>query len=133
MVDASPFAATLAAIAPRQSCRITEHEGRTVVDDEFGGGHTLHVERQATSEFTLLEARFAQPQPLDARELLQRAERAAFGAEGCDVDWETPESDMTNADGQRETVYRGETCNCQARGRSTSAGGVVGLVFRSAC
>ena len=35
--------------------------------------------------------------------------------------------------GATETIYRGDTCNCQARVRKDKAGRTVGLVFRSAC
>jgi hypothetical protein len=132
-VESSPLYTMLASSGNLQSCRFSETSGRLVGDYIFASGSVLHVERTPAIEFSLQEVRFAAPVSIDARAVLMRAEQAAFGAEGCDMDWQKPESDATNAQGQRETVYRGGTCNCQARVRSTSPGTVVGLIFRSAC
>ena len=104
-----------------------------VLDYTFDAGGQLHVERDASIEFTLQDARFAAPVPLDGREILMRAERAAFGAKGCDIEWRGEPQPAKDDSRLRETVYRGATCNCQARVRNDAAGRTVGLIFRSAC
>jgi hypothetical protein len=64
---------------------------------------------------------------------LTDAEQAAFGADGCGIDWRQPETRPPDAERVTETIYRGDVCNCQARVRSDTAGHVAGLIVRSAC
>ena len=79
------------------------------------------------------EARFASPLAEDAVALLTRVEQASFGTPGCGIDWRQPETRPASDDPKAtESIYRGDTCNCQARVRSDAAGHVTGLVFRSA-
>jgi hypothetical protein len=68
-----------------------------------------------------------------AMALLKRAEKDAFGQDGCGIVWEKPSEELPGEQaGAREVVYRGDACNCQARlvyaGKS-----IVALVVRSAC
>jgi hypothetical protein len=66
--------------------------------------------------------------------ILSGTERAAFGTSGCGIDWKTGESrPVAGEPGASELVYRGDTCNCQARVQRNGSGEVVGLMLRSAC
>jgi hypothetical protein len=133
-IESAPLYATLLSITPLRTCRVTEHSARIVLDYTFADGSVLHVERDSRIEYTLQEARFATPVSLDALEVLTRAERTAFGAQGCGIDWLRPEMQAAKENATvRDTVYRGDTCNCQARVRTAASGRVVGLIFRSAC
>lgn len=62
--------------------------------------------------------------------LLKRAETDAYPPDGCGISWTQGEQESTA--GSREMVYRGDTCNCQARLIYKGAY-VVTLVLRSAC
>jgi hypothetical protein len=131
-VESGPLYAALAGIAPVRTCRARQDpSGRSVVDYTFADGGQLHVERDERIEFTLQEARFASPRMIDAREILMRAERAAFAPDGCGIDWQR--ADTKEGGGVREVIHRGDTCNCQARVRTDGRGLVVGLSFRSTC
>ena len=66
-----------------------------------------------------------------ARALLQQSERDAFGQDGCGIDWNRPESESKGEhSSSRAVVFRGTSCNCQARilyrGKA-----VVGLALKS--
>lgn len=105
-----------------------------MLEYQFGNGATLHVERDARSEYTDMEAGLASPPPEPVVDILMRAERAAFGTAGCGIDWAHPETQAADAKpGMAESVYRGDTCNCQARIRRDATGRVVALALRSAC
>jgi hypothetical protein len=115
--------------------RIEGSQGRAVaIDFSAPVGNRLHVERDEGDErrrTLLAEATFAVPLSGDPLSLLQRAEHAAYGMDGCGIDWARPEQ---RADGDvAETLYRGTRCNCQARVRRDGAGAVRGLALRGAC
>ena len=94
----------------------------------------MRVTRDARIEYSSHEVRFGSASPDNPLEVLTRAERAAFGTDGCGVDWKQSERSPAADDSTAtETIYRGSVCNCQARVRADSAGRTVGLVFRSTC
>jgi|SRR5450432_1326061 len=64
--------------------------------------------------------------------LLKAAERDAYRPDGCGITWGHPEAEPAGPDGFREVVYRGATCNCQARVTSRKHY-AVSLVLKSAC
>lgn len=133
-VESGPFFAALTSLSPLQTCRIRDDGGALVLDYAFADGGRLHVERDASIEYSMMDLRYGSPQTVDATALLQRAEDAAFGAEGCGIDWSRPVRGAAGEDPSgSHTAYRGKVCNCQAEVRSTAAGDIVGLVFRSAC
>lgn len=69
----------------------------------------------------------------DAITLLQAAEKYAYGAKGCGIDWQKPEIEVPGTFGSaRETVYRGDVCNCQARILQDGTG-IIAVLIRSAC
>ena len=81
-----------------------------------------------------VEVRFAIPPPEPVADVLVRAEQAAFGAAGCGINWKHPETRAAEGNpGTTESVFRGDTCNCQARVRRDAAGRVTGLALRSNC
>jgi hypothetical protein len=65
--------------------------------------------------------------------LLQQSEQDSFGQDGCGIDWNRPESESKEEhSSSRAVVFRGASCNCQARilyrGKA-----VVGLALKSSC
>jgi hypothetical protein len=132
-VEAGP----LYAVASRSggaACRISEESGAIRVEYTFRDGTTLRATRNAQIEYSDQEVRFASPPSESPVAVLTRTEQAAFDGKGCGIDWRRGDTRAASDDARaRETIYRGETCNCQARVRNNSAGGVTGLLFRTAC
>ena len=68
-----------------------------------------------------------------AKALLKAAEKEAYKPDACGIAWDKPDSDGPGeAAGTREVIYRGDTCNCQARVIYRKKC-VVTLILRSAC
>ena len=68
-----------------------------------------------------------------ATDLLKGAEKESYTPHGCGISWDKPDSDGPGAKaGTREVVYRGDTCNCQAR-LLYEKNSVVMLILRSSC
>src|SRR5688572_6346701 len=131
--EAGPLYAMLAGASPVASCVITVDESRVGLEYAFGDGGKLQVTVDPRIEYGDQEARFTSEPAEDPVEILKRAERAAF-PDGCGVNWDAPETgaarDETVA---RETIYRGDTCSCQARVGQGASGRLTSLSFRSAC
>ena len=133
-VETGPVYALMVRKAGLTSCRIGNESGRLELDYRFLDGGSLRVRHDPSIEYDDLEARFASPLAEAAIALLTRVEQASFGATGCGIDWRQAETRPAGDDPKAtESIYRGDTCNCQARVRSDAAGRVTGLVFRSAC
>ena len=65
--------------------------------------------------------------------LLKQSERDSFGQDGCGIDWNRPESESKKeSSSSRAVVFRGSSCNCQAR-ILYSGKSVAGLALRSSC
>ena len=125
------------AIAPTgvAACRLARDDGVLRVHYRASGGNALDVERDPRIEYTNVEASFVTP-PVDndAIGILARAERESFGAGGCGIDWLNPETEKSaDAQGNEESIYRGDVCNCRARVRRNAAGVVIKLGLRSSC
>lgn len=123
---------TIGAAAGVRECRVSAESGAITLDYAFGSGGSLRVKRDQRIEYTEQDARYTLPASEEPVSVLKRAERAAFGTQGCGIDWTRSESAPAK-DGAAETVFRGDVCNCQARMRRDGAGHVVGLTLRSAC
>ena len=67
----------------------------------------------------------------DAVGLLKAEEARVYSPAGCGIHWQTPETHAAD-DGTKEDVYRGDSCNCQARVKSRD-GSAVTLALSSAC
>ena len=133
-VETGPIYALMTRKAGLASCRIGNESGRLELDYRFRDGGSLRVRHDPRIEYNDQEARFATPLAEDAVALLTRVEQASFGATGCSIDWRRAETQPASDDARAtESIYRGDTCNCQARVRRDPAGRVTGLVFRSAC
>jgi hypothetical protein len=133
-VESTPLFTISARHAGVSSCRIGYESGMASVEYQFRDGGWLRSKRDSRIEYSDQEVRFAVPLAESPIAILTDAERAAFGDSGCGMDWK--ETETTPAEDDRtavEVIYRGDTCNCQARIRSDAGGRVTGLVFRSAC
>lgn len=116
------------------SCRISADAGATTVGYRFRDGASLSEKVDPRIEYREQQLRLASPPAGDAVAILTSAERAAYGADGCGIDWQRPERHVADDDGAAiEQIYRGDNCNCQARVRRNAAGQVVALALRSAC
>ncbi len=117
------------------ACRVRYRPaGEIVLEYTFRGHAWLRVTRNERIEYTEQIARFALPPGERPEVILARAEHEAFGDNGCGIDWRKPESQPLQSEGiARETVFHGETCNCQARIRRSADGQTVKLILRSAC
>lgn len=123
---------SIPASAGLTSCTVKYDGDATQIDYLFKAGGSLTVKRDMSIEYSEQSAQFALEPSADIIAVLQDAENHAFGPQGCGIDWqhggkEAAESDAAATD----TVFRGNTCNCQARMRRMS--GKVWLVLRSAC
>jgi hypothetical protein len=66
--------------------------------------------------------------------LLRRAEHAAFGRDGCGIDWRAPAAETApEQPDARSDVFRGDVCNCQARIGRDARGRTRTLGFSSTC
>jgi hypothetical protein len=133
-VETGPFYTISAAKTGVAACRVSREADAMTLEYTFRDGGWLRVKRQPRIEYTDQEVRFASPLGESAGAVLTRAEQAAFGAQGCGIDWRQPEKRPAGDDPSvTEIVYRGDVCNCQAGVRNDAAGRVAGLAFRSAC
>jgi hypothetical protein len=132
-IEAGPLYAIASRSGP-SACRVGQASDAIRVEYTFRDGTTLRATRNAKIEYSDQEVRFASPPSESPVAVLTRAEQAAFDGKGCGIDWRSGDTRAASDDpNARETIYRGETCNCQARVRSNTAGRVTGLLFRSAC
>jgi hypothetical protein len=131
-VESGPFYEALAAQTAPAQCRVRFEEGTIELEYRFRDGSQLVSRRDERIEFAEQTLRLASVLREDPVALLRRAERAAYGAKGCAIDWQTPEAHQATAGG-REEVFYGDTCNCQARIRYDGTQRAVGLTLRSAC
>lgn len=132
-VESGPLYAA-ASTSGLASCVAATRDDAITIDYRFRDGASLHLTRSQTTEYTDQQIRLASPLTDDAVAVLTRAERAAFDAKGCGIDWAAMETSRPSDDpSATERIYRGDVCNCQARARSDANGRVIGLELRSAC
>ncbi len=114
------------------SCTVQYAGDATQIDYLFKAGGSLTVKRDSGIEYSEQSAHFALEPSADIIAVLQDAEQHAFGPQGCGIDWQHGGKEAAESDpAANDTVFRGNTCNCQARMRRVS--GKVWLVLRSAC
>ena len=131
-LERSPLYTIPAANEGLAACSIRlQAEGVTVLEYRFRQGGWLRVTADPRIEYLEQSANFVLPEGESAEAILAGAERAAFGAAGCAIDWQQAET--RTAGGARETVHRGDVCNCQAIIRRDGEGKRIGLLLRSAC
>jgi hypothetical protein len=121
-----------------EACKTTFDDGNINLSFTYHGDARLDAKLNSQIEFT--EQR-VQLNGISAKTwsaktgiaLLKLAETSAFGTHGCGIEWKAPaETIAGERAGSREAVYRGGTCNCQAR-VIYAGGSVVGLALSSAC
>jgi hypothetical protein len=133
-VESGPLFAAEGGRAAVESCRVAVAEGATSLDYRFRGGGSLHASTDPRLESSELAARFSAAPADDPDAILKRAERASFGDQGCGIDWKEAETrEASDEKGATDRIYRGDSCNCQARVRRDGGGKVVALTLRSAC
>jgi len=133
-IETGPLFTVAASRAAVATCRIGFESGAASIEYQFSDGSWLRAKHDARIDYTDQEVRIAVPPAENPISVLTRAERVAFGDKGCGINWN--EKDTQPAADDRaavEAIYRGDTCNCQARVRSDATGRVVGLILRSAC
>ena len=133
--ETSPLYAVLASkTGQASSCRVSGDADAITLEYTFRDGGSLRVVRNSQIESSSQEARLASPLAEGPVEVLTRAEQASFGDKGCGINWRQPETKPAGDDPKTtESVYRGDTCNCQARVRRDASGRVLSLSIRSAC
>jgi hypothetical protein len=133
-VETGPLFTVPASRAAVASCRIGFESGVASLEYQFSDGGWLRAKHDARIDYNDQEVRAAVPPAENPISILTRAERVAFGDKGCGIDWKEKDTQPAEDDrGAVEAIYRGDTCNCQARVRTDAAGRVVGLTLRSAC
>jgi hypothetical protein len=133
-VETGPLFAASAGVTGVASCRVGAESGVTSVEYQLRDGGWLRATHDPRLEYSDQEVHFAAPRTDDPVAILTRAERAAFGEQGCGIDWKTVETHTPDDDRSVvEQIYRGETCNCQARVRRDARGRILGVILRSAC
>lgn len=133
-VEEGPLYAIARSASPLAACRVDQNAGAVTLQYDFADGGRVRATRDSRIEYSEQVARFAAPPAEAAIDTLMRAERAAFGEEGCGIDWSPNKARVAPAEaGATDTVFSGEVCNCQGRIRSDARGRVVELAFKSAC
>jgi hypothetical protein len=117
------------------ACTASVAEGAIIMlEYRFKDGGRLDVKRDARIEYTEQTAQFHLAPDKDPVAVLAEAERAAFGADGCGIDWQSPDIQKVPDDSRgTRTLYYGDVCNCRAGISHDAAGRVVELMLRSAC
>ena len=132
-MEKSPLFLAAAARRPFASCQATSEGTALTLAYRFVDAGTFTATRDSQIEYSSQDATFTTPPGEDAAAILQRAEREAFGSDGCGIDWKQPTSEKS-ADGLTTTaIFRGTVCSCQARIRRDARGAVRGLLLRSSC
>ena len=134
VLTAGPFYKELSRRAGKpRACDVALDERGIRLSYSFRGNASLVSQVSAGSESTDQRMQVPSITAKAAMALLKRAEKDAFGQDGCGIAWDHAAEELRGKTaGSREVVYRGDACNCQARlvyaGKS-----IVALVVRSAC
>jgi hypothetical protein len=131
--EKSPLFLAVAARRTFMSCQATGQGSALTVAYRFHDGATFTVTRDSSIEYSSQDATFATPPDEDAAAILQRAERDAFGSDGCGIDWKKSISETSDDGLTTSAIFRGSACSCQARIRRDPRGAVTGLLLRSSC
>lgn len=116
------------------ACTVSVDEGAIMLEYRFKDGGWLNVKRDARIEYMEQVAQFHFPRDSDPVAVLAEAEQAAFGSDGCSIDWRTPDTqEVPDDSGGTQTLYYGDVCNCRAGVRQNTSGHVVEFTLRSAC
>ena len=114
------------------SCVIELEDGRATVTYVFPGPLRLVGSVNNSAESSEQRAEFGGIQEPKALELLRAAEKVSYSPDGCGIAWDLPSEKSPSPGGSVEAIYRGDSCNCQARLTYRNSL-VVKLVLKSAC
>jgi hypothetical protein len=133
-VEAGPFYREMLHEFRRpQSCSVAEESGAIRLSYTFTKEARLDAQVNAAIESSLERATFPGLNREKALELLKKGESDSYGKDGCGIDWKRPEDETVgDPSGSRAMVFRGDSCNCQAR-IVYHGDSVVALVLSSAC
>jgi len=134
-IKTSPFYTIPASTEELTSCDVRLSPERDIeLEYHFRNGSWLKVKRNERIEYMELNVRLNQKLTDQPETILARAERAAFGASGCGIDWLQSETHPSADDrNETETLFYGDICNCQARIRHSGSSHAVELMLKSAC
>ena len=125
---------TIPATGGVAACSVNVESGVITLEYQFKDGGRLHVKRDSRIEYTEQVARIQLAPEKNPETILSSAERVAFGASGCGIDWQKADTKAAADDPDAtETLYYGDICNCRAGVRRDAVGRVVELMLRSAC
>jgi hypothetical protein len=133
-VEAGPFyRKMLQQLGKPQSCSVRQEGDSIALSYAFRDGAHLDAQVNATIESSMQRAEFRGLNREKALALLKKSESVSYGKDVCGIDWSKPEDQsMGDPPGSRATVFRGDSCNCQAR-IVYQGDSVVALVLSSAC
>lgn len=115
------------------SCILEFDDGKIGLIYTFRGRVQLMARIDLRIEISEQRMQIPRMEMTKAIALLKAAEKDAYRPNGCGITWDRPAEESTGGQaGFREAVYRGTTCNCQARVtyRNSYA---VSLMLKSAC
>jgi hypothetical protein len=133
-VEGGPFyKKMLQQLGDPQSCKAKLDGDNIWLSYAFRDDARLDARINSTIESSEQRAAFRGLSRKEALALLKKGESNSFSRDGCGIDWNRPEDRaMADLPGSRETEFRGDSCNCQAR-VVYQGNVVVALVLRSAC
>jgi hypothetical protein len=131
--EKSPLFLAAASGRPFTSCQAASQGSALTLEYRFENGATFVAASDSQIEYSNQEATFPAPPGEDAAAILQRAEREAFGPDGCGIDWKASTTETSTNARSTAQVFRGTACSCQARIRRDAGGRVIGLQLRSSC
>jgi len=113
------------------SCRVEANDGNISVTFEFRDHAKLFGEANQKLETSQQRMEVRGVAEKTALALLKTAEKRAYRAAGCGIDWKKSETEKADS-GAHEVIFRGAACNCQGR-IVYQEKAVVALVLKSAC
>ena len=131
--QSGPFYRELAGKAGKaEACAVSRDGDNLKLAYTFADQGHLDATLNPAIEFAEQRATMRSITEQRALALLHDAEKHAYGADGCGIEWKGPEKEATDAPGSSAVVYRGDACNCQAR-EVFEGGRITAIVLRSAC
>jgi hypothetical protein len=116
-----------------QSCNVKQDGDSIALSYAFRDDAHLDAQADSAIESSMQRAEFRGLNREKALALLKKGESRSYGKDGCGIDWnKSQDQPMGDPPGSRATVFRGDSCNCQAR-IVYQGDSVVALVLSSAC
>jgi len=133
-VEAGPFYKELMSrFGKPKGCEVKVDGDNIALSYLFRENAHLDARINPTIEYSQQSVQFPGISDESAMALLKKGAADAFGQDGCGIDWSKPEDEATgDKPGAHATVFRGDSCNCQARVVYQEKA-VVQLVVSSSC